>query len=251
MNLDEIKQGKPHLRETIVLYERVLTFDAAVLKLIGTINGDDVAYPAALVGTIVESFSSIFAVPEDRLLPLREALTLGQIDFTRLPMNEIPAFSLPYHEDDLALILFLISRPYFIRRGEIYHHRTGKTWESGKCPVCTAKPSLSSIDSENRRELYCSFCGTKGHYRRLGCPLCLHEDPSAITLFTFDNESGFRVDACGRCGSYIKTVLNESIIESRLTPDLADLVSLPLDIRAQGKGYRRHSPNAVGMTRMV
>ncbi|MGD1076644.1 MAG: formate dehydrogenase accessory protein FdhE, partial [Thermodesulfovibrionales bacterium] len=239
-----------HLRETIALYEKVLTFNAAVSKLIGSVNGDDVAYPAAVVGTIIGSFSSTFAVPEDRLVPLREALICRQIDFTRLPLNEIPAFSLPYHEDDLALMLFLISRPYFIRWGESYHH-TGKTWERGRCPVCTAKPSLASIDSENRRKLYCSFCGTKGHYRRLGCPVCLNEDAAATTLFTFENESGFRVDACDRCGSYVKTVVNESMIESTLSPDLADLVSLPLDIRAQGKGYRRHSPNAVGMTRIV
>jgi FdhE protein len=251
MNLEEIIQEKPHLKETIRLYEKVLIFNAAASKFIDHICCDDVAYPPSLVGRITESFSSVFAIPEEHLHPLREALTLRQIDFARLPRNEIPAFLLPYREDEIGLILFLISRPYFIRRGEMYQRLMAKAWEEGKCPVCNAKPSLGSIDSENRRKLYCPFCSTTGYFRRLGCPLCLNEDASTTTLFTFENESGFRVDACDRCGSYIKTVVNESIIEGRLTPDLADLVSLPLDIRAQGKGYRRHSPNAVGMIRMV
>jgi formate dehydrogenase maturation protein FdhE len=35
-----------------------------------------------------------------------------------------------------------------------------------------------------------------------------------------------------------------------MTPDLADLISLPLDIVVQEKGYKRPSPNAIGMVRM-
>ena len=249
MNVEEIIQEKPHLRETIQLYEKVLTFNSVVAKMTNTITRDEVTYPPDMADVVMERFSSHFGIPEEHLSPFKEALKMGQLDFTRLPLNEIPSFSFPYHEDELRLILFLMSKPFFLRLGEMYH-LNGSTWEEGKCPVCHAKPSLASIDSENRRKLYCSYCGTKGYYKRLGCPLCSSEDTSKITLFTFDEENGFRIDACHQCGSYIKTVITESIIENRLTPDLADLVSLPLDVIAQGKGFQRHSPNPIGMTKM-
>ena len=249
MNAEEIIQEKPHLRETILLYEKILTFDSMVAKMTDVITLDEVTYPPEIADAVVERFSSHFGIPEEHLTPFREALRMGQLDFTRLPLNEIPSFSFPYHEDELGLILFLMSKPFFLRLGEMYH-LDGNTWEEGRCPVCHAKPSLASIDSENRRKLYCSYCGTKGSYKRLGCPLCSNEDTSKITLFTFDQEKDFRIDACHQCKSYVKTVLNESIIENRLTPDLADLVSLPLDVIAQGKGFQRHSPNPIGMTKM-
>jgi len=249
MNLQEIILEKPHLRETILLYEKVLTFDSMVAKMTDVITLDEVTYPPEIADAVVERFSANFGIPEEHLIPFKEALKMGQLDFTRLPLNEIPSFSFPYHEDELGLILFLMGKPFFLRLGEMYH-LDGNTWEEGRCPVCHAKPSLASIDSENRRKLYCSFCGTKGYYTRFGCPLCSNEDTSKITLFTFDQEKDFRIDACHQCKSYVKTVLNESIIENRLTPDLADLVSLPLDVIAQGKGFRRHSPNPIGMTKM-
>jgi len=249
MNVEEIIQEKPHLRETILLYEKVLTFDSMVAKMTDVITLNEVTYPPEIADAVVERFSSHFGIPEEHLTPFREALRMGQLDFTRLPLNEIPSFSFPYHEDELGLILFLMSKPFFLRLGEMYH-LGGNTWEEGRCPVCHAKPSLASIDSENRRKLYCSYCGTKGSYKRLGCPLCSNEDTSKITLFTFDQEKDFRIDACHQCKSYVKTVLNESVIENRLTPDLADLVSLPLDVIAQGKGFQRHSPNPIGMTKM-
>jgi formate dehydrogenase maturation protein FdhE len=37
---------------------------------------------------------------------------------------------------------------------------------------------------------------------------------------------------------------------SRYSPDLADLVSLPLDMVIQQKGYKRRSPNPLGMMNM-
>lgn len=250
MNLKELVRERPHLEETLKLYEKVLKFNTTIGKVLDTPGHEDRSYPASLVGPVVADFSSIFGIPEENLLPLKEVMMAGRVDFTRLPLNELPSFSLPYHEDELGLILFIISKPFFIRLGETFRP-TETYWEEGRCPVCDAKPSLGSLESEERRVLYCSFCDTAGPYRRLGCPLCSTGDTSKITVFTFEGETDFRVDACDACGSYIKLVVHRGFLDKGLSPDLADLLSIPLDVVAQRKGYRRHSPNPIGMIRIA
>ncbi len=53
------------------------------------------------------------------------------------------------------------------------------------------------------------------------------------------------MDTCDLCGSYTKTV--DGALISRFSPEIADLISLPLDIIVQEKGYVRRSPNPIGM----
>jgi len=69
-----------------------------------------------------------------------------------------------------------------------------------------------------------------------------------LDTIVFENEADFRGRACNACRSYVKIVNRELL--SRMTPDFADLISLPLDIVAQEKGYKRPSPNPIGMVRM-
>jgi FdhE protein len=95
---------------------------------------------------------------------------------------------------------------------------------------------------------HCSFCGTKGRYDAVGCPVCYNKDTALLNTFFIKKEKGCRVRACDLCKSYVKIVDEKQL--GRMTPDLADLMSLPLDIVVQEKGYKRPSPNPVGMVRM-
>jgi len=122
-----------------------------------------------------------------------------------------------------------------------------RDWEEGRCPVCGARSSLVSAAGENVRRFHCSFCGTVGH-GPAGCPVCLAGDAAQQRLFAFEGEEGFRVQTCEVCRSYVKVV--EEDLLSGMTPDLADLISLPLDIVIQEKGFKRSSPNPIGMVRM-
>jgi FdhE protein len=98
--------------------------------------------------------------------------------------------------------------------------------------------------------MHCSYCGNVGPYAFTGCPICRTTDASKLgTLIPEEGEEGFRVVTCDACNSYVKTV--EAGGFKGLSPDLADLVSLPLDIVAQEKGYIRHAPNPIGLTKMV
>jgi FdhE protein len=69
-----------------------------------------------------------------------------------------------------------------------------------------------------------------------------------LKTFFVKKEKGLTVRACDMCKSYVKVV--DGGLLNRVTPDLADLMSLPLDIMVQEKGYKRPSPNPIGMVRM-
>lgn len=245
--IEELIAKKPHLEDPLRFYERSIQFTDEV-KALG-IPPDPVlhAYPPRFIGPIVERFLSVFDLPEGILSPLKQAMELGEIDFMRLPLLEVPASSLPYPEDDLTMLLFLLSRPYFFGMRDVLLN-SDRISEEGRCPVCSARPALSSVTAEGRQQLYCSFCGTQGQYDGVGCHVCHNHDSMRWDTMIFEREAGFKVRVCHACSSYVKIADRELLC--RLTPDLADLISLPLDIVVQKKGYRRPSPNPLGMVRM-
>lgn len=241
----EIAENKPYLKDTLALYEKVVEFKHLTAEV--TVAPGSLAYPPEATDVIFRSFQTAFNMPETILDPLKEAMKLGQIDLTRLPLNEIPAFSLPYHQDELSTILFLISKPYFIQLG--FGIVRDAFWEHGNCPTCTAAPSLSFIKQDEGRFLYCSYCENRGRWHRIGCPHCHTRDTDNLGIIEAEEEKGFRIDFCNTCKSYIKTIDYSFLDDYSL--ELLDIMSLPLDILAQNRGYKRHSPNPIGMMQMT
>lgn len=245
--IEELIAKKPYLEAPLRFYEKSFLFTDAVKALAIPPDRGLSAYPREYVGRIVESFVSLFDMPDGSLSPLKQALELGEIDFTRLPLLEVPAFSLPYPEDDLMTLLFLISRPFFLGR----HHVEGgggPVREEGRCPVCNARPALLSVTTDSMQVWHCSFCGAKGRSKAIGCTVCQNSDASLLKTYSIKKEKGLTVHACSSCKAYVKTF--DAGLLKRLTPDLADLMSLPLDIKVQEKGFKRLSPNPIGMVRM-
>lgn len=246
--IEDILRKKPHLTDPFRFYEKTVRFQDAVKALNVLVRPEQAAYAPEFVGAVFERFSTLLDLPEGSLSPLKSAMELGDIDFTRLPLGEVPAFSLPYAEDDLAMLLFLMSKPYFHALHDACR-LDGSIWEEGACPVCNGQTALSWIGEDGRRQVCCSYCGTMGYAARAGCPVCREVDNAKQNSFTFDGEEGFRINACDLCHSYVKTV--DAALISRLSPDIADLVSLPLDIVMQDKGYARRAPNPVGMRKIT
>jgi FdhE protein len=245
--IEDIIRQKPHLADTLRFYEKAGKFLERMREIPVEAGPHQNAYAPELIDRIFERFSSFIELPEGSLDPLKQAMELGEIDFTRLPLGEVPAFSLPYAEDDLSKLLFLLSKPYFIARRES-GSLDDRTWERGRCPVCKAQPTVSWLGDNDRRRVSCSYCGTTGYVDRNGCPVCQAIDASKQNILVFEREEGFKINTCGLCRSYVKTVDAGMIL--RMTPELADLVSLPLDIVVQEKGYVRRSPNPVGMRKI-
>jgi len=251
MKIDELIAKKPHLADLFRFYERTTTFNRLVQELLSADPAFTAiemrSYPRSVIDPVFLHFTVLTDVPLDMLAPLKRAMEVGDIDFTRLPFREVPAFSLPYPEDDLAMLLFLLSRPYFSLLREA-RPRDGQAWEQGRCPVCNGRPALLSNGPENPTQLHCSYCGTTGTPASVGCPVCLNDDGQKRNCLTFQGEEGFLITTCDHCRSYVKTV--DVAMRRHATPDVADLLSLPLDLVVQEKGYVRAAPNPLGILRM-
>lgn len=256
MTLDNqsLIEKRPHLKEPLQLYANWQLFQLEVAELLPKVRSagpaeEARAYPKAIAGKVYSLFADIFQLPSEELAPLRQAMERGDIDFLRLPLDEMPLVpSLSCTEDELSKILFLLARPYFQALRESYP-LDGTQWEDGRCPLCSARPALATIVEGPKRHLHCSFCSTSGTFRFIGCPNCQATDAALLTTIESEDEPGFRVVTCDGCKTYVKVM--ESSILQEMTIDQADLASLPLDIVAQEKGYVRLSPNPIALKTMV
>lgn len=254
IDIQALIDKRPHLKEPLELYAKWQRFSQEVSELLPKVESaasleQSKAYPRESAGAIFKIFFSIFNLPGDKFAPLCTALENGELDFLQFPQDEYPAIdSLPVSDEELSGILYLFSRPYFQALRDIFP-LDGAQWEDGKCPLCSAQTALSSIEEGPKRNLHCSFCGTVGTYRFIGCPHCGSVDPDKLNTIVSDDEPGFRVVTCEECHTYVK-VMETSILKN-MTLDLADMVSLPMDIVAQEKGYTRQVPNPISLKRIV
>ncbi|MBU1564295.1 MAG: formate dehydrogenase accessory protein FdhE [Proteobacteria bacterium] len=243
---------RPHLKDPLELYARWQRFHHETAALLpkerAMSSTDSKGYPRDIAAQVFQLFVSIFDLPGMEFEPLGQALADGDIDFMRLPLNEIPALlDLSCSDEELTKVLFLFARPYFLALRETFP-LDGSEWKGGRCPLCSAQAALASIIEGPKRLLHCSFCGTTGPYRFIGCPNCESTDTATLNTIVSEDEPGFRIATCDACHTYVKVVENPALKEMAI--DLADLASIPLDIVAQDKGYARMAPNPISLKKM-
>jgi FdhE protein len=254
IDIQALVQQRPHLKDPLALYAKWQRFHSEAENLLpkersALSAADAKAYPREIAGRIFQLFAEVFDLPEDAFSQLSQALENGEIDFMRLPLEELPPLlTLPCGDEELGKILFLFSRPYFLALRQAFP-LNGSEWANGRCPLCSAQAALSTIVEGPKRLLHCSFCGTSGPYRFIGCPNCGTIDTEKLNTIVSDDEPGFSVSTCDACHGYVK--VSENSILAEMTLDLADLASLPLDIIAQEKGYARKAPNPISLKKMV
>jgi FdhE protein len=247
-------EQRPHLKEPLELYAKWQRFHREIGELLPQSRSaispmDAKGYPQESAGAVFHLFASIFDLPAEDFDPLCQALENGAIDFMRFSLDEFPDFpTVPCSKEELTSILFLLSRPYFIALREAYP-LDGKQWENGRCPLCSAQSALTSILEGPLRRLHCSFCGTSGPYRFIGCPNCESVDAEKFNTIMSEDEPGYRIATCDACHTYVKVLEGPALKEMSL--DLADMASLPLDIVAQEKGYMRTAPNPISLKKMA
>ncbi|MEM5867760.1 MAG: formate dehydrogenase accessory protein FdhE, partial [Candidatus Aenigmatarchaeota archaeon] len=92
--------------------------------------------------------------------------------------------------------------------------------------------------------MVCTLCGHREEVTRIGCSYCLHKNPEKIKILVDEDE--IRVELCELCKTYIKSFKDE-VYRKYKDPNLIDILSLPLDVVAQQRGFIRRSPNAIGV----
>jgi FdhE protein len=113
-------------------------------------------------------------------------------------------------------------------------------WTAGYCPVCAAWPTLVELRGlERRRVLRCGRCATGWERDVLHCAFCGERDHRRQGSLVPDQEAELvRVEVCHSCQGYVKCVTTLRA-KAPWAVALDDLRTLPLDIAALERGYRR------------
>ena len=110
-------------------------------------------------------------------------------------------------------------------------------WTHGFCPACGSWPALAEV-AASHRVLRCSFCAAGWELPSYNCIYCGEEGEPFVTAAPAEERKDRRLEVCGSCGGYLKTVEVPSL---SLFPLLAisDLETMDLDAAAMEHGYAR------------
>lgn len=113
-------------------------------------------------------------------------------------------------------------------------------WRGACCPVCGAWPALAEARGlERSRHGRCGCCGSEWTVAWLRCPYCGNEDHARLrTLVPQTGGESRKVEACGVCLGYVKTIMTLTPAAPADVPIL-DLATVDLDVAALGQGYAR------------
>jgi FdhE protein len=116
------------------------------------------------------------------------------------------------------------------------------------CPRCSSKPLAGVLRPEGdggKRSLICSLCATEWDFRRIVCPGCGEEDVHKLAIYSANEISHVRVEACDTCHQYIKTV--DLTKDGHAVPAVDELATIPLNLWAADHGYTKIQTNLLGI----
>ena len=114
------------------------------------------------------------------------------------------------------------------------------SWWEGYCPVCGAWPALAEFRGlERKRWLRCGRCGSGWEREWLRCPFCDEQSHEQLGyLAPEEGEATRKVEVCDSCKGYLKAHATISALPPWAVL-LEDLTTVPLDVAALERGYRR------------
>jgi len=114
------------------------------------------------------------------------------------------------------------------------------TWWEGYCPLCGAWPVAAEYTGlERQRRLRCGRCGTGWAIPLLRCVFCDETEHDKLGYLTPEaGEQTRKIEVCHTCKGYVKGVTTVRTL-SPWAILLDDLTTVPLDVAALERGYRR------------
>ena len=110
-------------------------------------------------------------------------------------------------------------------------------WNHGYCPACGSWPALAEA-AHGHRTLRCSFCAAGWELATYTCIYCGNDTETFVTAAPDMERKDRRVEACGGCGGYLKTVDLDALSPFPLVA-ISDLETTDLDVAAMEHGYGR------------
>jgi FdhE protein len=114
------------------------------------------------------------------------------------------------------------------------------TWWEGYCPLCGAWPVVAEYTGlERKRRLRCGRCGTGWAIPLLRCVFCDETQHDQLGYLTPEaGEQTRKIEVCHTCKGYVKGVTTVRALAPWAVL-LDDLTTVPLDVAALERGYRR------------
>ncbi len=110
-------------------------------------------------------------------------------------------------------------------------------WTHGYCPACGSWPAIAEV-AASHRVLRCSFCAFAWELPTYSCVYCGEGGEKFVTAAPDESRVDRRLEVCGACGAYVKTVDVPELSPFPLIA-IADLETMDLDIAAMERGYTR------------
>jgi FdhE protein len=115
------------------------------------------------------------------------------------------------------------------------------------CPVCGGSPQAAVLRPEGEgrlRSLLCSFCLREWIFRRVVCPWCGQEDKEKLPLYSAEECTHVRIEACDICKRYQKAI--DLSVDGHASPLVDEVGTAVLDVWATENGYCKISRNLMG-----
>lgn len=243
MKIKDLIKEKPHLQSPLELYEKIKKLieyckdEKARVKLENITD---------LIDIVLKGFSNVFNIDYRSISFLKDEILKSGKDPIKEPSS---LWTLSIQSEELSQgerdrLLFILSKPFFV-----FLKKEGlqaSFMDTGKCPICRTDSSLAMITENNEKIMICPLCEHGGSFYRICCPYCFNKDSSKMEILLEDED--IRAECCLECNTYVKSFQENHYIKYG-DPFLIDIVSLPLDIVIQRRGYIRRSQNIIGLRR--
>jgi FdhE protein len=116
-------------------------------------------------------------------------------------------------------------------------HAALDAWNRGYCAACGSWPAVAEVVGGHRM-LRCSFCSSAWELTTYACIYCGEGGEPFVTAAPNEERKDRRLEVCGTCGAYLKTVDVPELSPFPLL-SIADIETTDLDVAAMEHGYAR------------
>lgn len=138
---------------------------------------------------------------------------------------------------DLVWLLAELATSPFAHALQISLLREHRDWNYGYCAACGSWPAIMEV-VDGHRILRCSFCASAWERDEYSCTYCGESSEKFVTAAPDPERIQRRLELCGACQGYLKTVDVPSLSPFPLLA-IFDMETMDLDLAAMEHGYSR------------